>query len=260
LAKLAQAYIHLRPYSITGERLRRLGEATDRLAYEAADRVYGGGVSVDVELEEGSLKVRVTVIGSLVLSLYANVANYKGFKDSVADMCNEAREYTVDVCGAFKERAGAADTQVYRMERRLKTPGKLYRLLRKLEKLEGSVTELSPKEMRSRLRDAHEELEAILSDLSDEEGAVVVKAVNFKKLPPVKEWPRRGDEDKMPRVATKRQSEEFDFFRDSRAVPEEEASNLRAEGGRPRLSYHNRFPVAKSKRGIGRRPGAELLD
>ncbi len=94
----------------------------------AAADIYGGGVEVDVQIEEGSLITRITVVGGLLLGAYSTIADYKGFKDRVVEMCDDAREFAVDVCSPFVKKAGVPNEDVYRFERRLKTPGKLYRL------------------------------------------------------------------------------------------------------------------------------------
>lgn len=151
MANLGQAYIHLKPYEASDQQIRSLGRYAKRAAIKAAAQIYGGNVVVEIELEEGSLIVRATVIGGIFLGLYSTVADYKGFKESVVELCDDAREFAVDVCAPFVKKAGVAPEDVYRFERRLKTPGKLYRVSRRLEKLEKSVSELSPSAVQKEL-------------------------------------------------------------------------------------------------------------
>jgi hypothetical protein len=40
---------------------------------KAAADIYGGGVEIDIQIEEGSLITRVTVVGSLLLGAYSTV-------------------------------------------------------------------------------------------------------------------------------------------------------------------------------------------
>jgi len=84
-------------------------------------------------LEEGSLKSRIPV-GAALLAIYGGVADYKGFKESIVAMCDDARDFAVDVFGPFSDKAGVPTKDIYRFERRLKTPGKLYRITKRLEK------------------------------------------------------------------------------------------------------------------------------
>ena len=105
-----------------------LGRYAKRLAIKAAADIYGGDVEIEVQIEEGSLITRLTVAGLIIGGMYSHVADYKGFKESVVELCDDAREFAVDVCAPFIKKAGVPKEDVYRFERRLKTPGKLYRL------------------------------------------------------------------------------------------------------------------------------------
>lgn len=74
----------------------------------------------------------------------SHIADYKGFKESIVEICEDAKEFAIDVCGPFVKKAGVPKEDVYRFERRLKTPGKLLRISKRLDKLQNSVNELSP--------------------------------------------------------------------------------------------------------------------
>jgi len=154
----------------------------------AAD-IYGGDVEIDVEIEEGSLITRITVVGGLLLGTYSAIADYKGFKDSVIEMCDDAREFAVDVCSPFVRKAGVPKEDVYRFERRLKTPGKLYRLSKRLEKLEHSVDELSPRDIQKELASLRAELDAATQDLSVSDRDKIIAGLKRPKLPPPDKWP-----------------------------------------------------------------------
>jgi len=234
------AYLHLKPYTASVRRLKALGKAADALASEAAKRIYDGGVVIDVELEEGSLIVRVTVIGlltgQLALEVYSKVADYKGFKESVAELCDDAQEFAADVCGPFRKKAGATEEQVYRFERRLKTPGKLNRLAKRLQRLENSVATLSPKDMQKELSEANREFSRIVKDLTPAEVRVVETGVSAKGLPPPSKWPSPAPE--LPKVALKEEEKLlFDQkFRMMLPVPTPVVENRR-------LVYRNRTRV-----------------
>jgi hypothetical protein len=213
LAQLAQAYLHLKPYTASIRKLKALGKAADTLASEAAKRIYDGGVVIDVELEEGSLIVRVTVIGlltgHLAIELYGKVADYKGFKESVVELCDDAQEFAVDVCEPFRKEAGATEEQVYRFERRLKTPGKLNRLAKRLQRLENSVAELSPKDMQKELSEANREFSKIIKDLTPAEVQIVETGISAKGVPPPSKWPLPAPE--LPKVALKEDEQQLVF-------------------------------------------------
>jgi hypothetical protein len=240
MTQLAQAYIHLRPYEISRERLQRLGRSTDRIAYEAALRVYGRTVTVDVTLEEASLKGRVTVLGALLVG-YGVIADYKGFKESIGELCKDAREYAVDVCGEIVKEARATKNQVYRTERRLKTPGKLDRLIARLERLNSAGERLSRADYQKELDSIRHEWQLIERDLSQNEVALVAKALAFENLPPLTQLPKRVPRKEMPPVAIRSEREMADLF--SQNMVPLDSKTAKPPGGK-QLKYHNAFVVS----------------
>jgi len=167
--------------------------------------VYGGDVTVDVRLEEGSLRTWVSVAG--VLTIYGAIADYKGFKESIQEMCKDAREYSMDVCGGFTAAAHVNKSQVFRVERRLKTPGKLNRLLKKIEQLDQVAEKMGTDKLQTELNDVQRELAAIQSELSDEENKLVQQALVFENLPMLRRRPQNRRLE-APKVATKPEEEE----------------------------------------------------
>jgi hypothetical protein len=194
VTNLAQAYIHLKPYPASERKIRSLGRYATRVAIKAAADIYGGGVEVEIQIEEGSLITRITVAGSLLLGAYSAIADYKGFKESVVEMCDDAREFAVDVCGPFIKKAGVAKDDVYRFESRLRTPGKLYSLSKRLERLEHSVNELSPRDVQKELGKLRAQLDTILRDVSPAEKlAIETRLLKTPSLPPPTRWPIPDD-------------------------------------------------------------------
>lgn len=189
MTTLAQAYIHLKPYSASEREIHSLGRYAQRIAAQAAIEIYGGGVEIDVQIEEGSLVTRVTVVGALLLAVHSHVADYKGFRESIVEICEDAKEFAVDVCSPFVKKAGVSKEDVYRFERRLKTPGKLLRISKRLDKLQNSVNELSPRALQKELANLRVELDSVAEDISESERATVESALKRPKLPPPAQWP-----------------------------------------------------------------------
>lgn len=221
VAQLAQAYIHLKPYEASDRKIRALGEYAYELAWEAAAEVYGGGVTIDVELEEGSLRSRITVlghVGAVLLGTYGFIAGYKGFKEGIHEMCDDAREFAVDVCAPFIKKAGVAKEDVYRFERRLKAPGKIYRLSSRLETLERSINDLSPNAIKSELAKARSDLDALANELSDEDMKFIRERLPKKGLPAPSKWP----EPELQKVAIKQDEVTQSFLFGAEAIDDED--------------------------------------
>lgn len=210
MAHLAQAYIHLKPYSAPDKKLKSLGRYAERLARRRAAQIYGSGVIVEIELEEGSLVTRITIIGSLLLAASGHIADYKGFKESVVEMCDDAREFAVDVCAPFVKKAGVPEEDVYRFERRLKTPGKLYRLSKRLQRLESGAADLSARQVQRELAQLRAELDGIAGDLSQQEMQALEKGLKTKRLPPPQKWPVNPEPPKQAVLKPDEQASLFD--------------------------------------------------
>ena len=200
MAQLAEAYIHLQPYSVSDRKATQLGEYLNATAIEKARNIFDHRVVIHVELEEGSLRSWVTVSGSFLLGLYGGLADYKGFKESISEIVHDARTFSEAIYEPFVKKADVSRNQIYRFERRLKTPGRMQRLVKRLERLEGSVDQLSPRAIKNELYQARKELEKIEADLAPGEWQELVRIVQRPRLPPISNWPVEP-EVHMPKVA-----------------------------------------------------------
>ncbi|MDA9533148.1 hypothetical protein [Bradyrhizobium sp. CCBAU 25338] len=190
MAHLAQTYVHLRPYELNAETIQRLGAAIQESAEFAALEFYRGGVTIDVDLEEGSAKFWITVLGALEIAhmAYGTIADYKGFKESIGEMVQDARSFGDFMIEATKQQSKATDKQVFRTERRLQTPGKIKRVTEKLEKLQGAG--LNAKQMNEQLEAAIHDIQQIEKDLTEEEQkGFHTLMLHFENLPPLKPAP-----------------------------------------------------------------------
>jgi hypothetical protein len=93
VARLAQTSIIFRDFEIDEERLNQLGTQIDGVAARAAREIYGEGAEVDVVLEAGSLLIRISVIGGLLLGGYDAISKFPNFKVGVAELVKDAQYY-----------------------------------------------------------------------------------------------------------------------------------------------------------------------
>ena len=205
-------------------------------------------MTVDIELEEGSLIARVTAAG-LLLTTYGVIADYKGFKEGLLELTHDARAFSEMVSGAFVEKAGVSKDQIYRVERRLKTPGKLYRVTKRLERLENSVDDLSPSAVKRELAGTRAELEVVIERLSPEDREFVEKGIYSirEKLPPREQWPETDLE--QMRVARMPEQEQELFESD------EDAPSDRKR----RVVYKKRKTVAPTARRVRKKRNTNQL-
>jgi hypothetical protein len=204
MAQIAQTYVHLRPYELDSERIKQLGYGVQESAIEAALAVYGGGVKIDVDLEPGSVRGWVTVggiIGALHVG-YGAVADYKGFKESIVEICEDAKKFGMIVGDAFTAKAGVSPDSVYRVEKRLKVPGKIKRVFTKMEVLDQMAGKMSTSEIAARIAEIEHELQSIEKELTSEEKLGLHQlTLYFENLPLFKEHPRKVTVPEMGKVA-----------------------------------------------------------
>jgi hypothetical protein len=212
MADLAQTYVHLRPYDVDVEDIRHLGAAAQEHAVAAAREIYRGNVTIDVTLEEGSAKLWVTVAGALTALhiSYGIIADYKGFKESIVAICEDAREFGTFVSDRFLKDTAATSAQIYRVERRLKVPGKIRRVIAELERLENA--NLSEAELSVQLEAVQQMLARIGKELSPQEVAGLHQMLlHFENVKPLKESPPSRHRPRWPRVIIRPEQPAFTF-------------------------------------------------
>jgi len=242
MAQVAQAYFHFET-ALSAQELRRFGRKVRKASREAALRNFNIEVQIVVDIEEGSLVGRITAIGAIILSTTSLISNYKGVKDSLNEICQDARSFGGDVCQRAIDYAGVSKRQVVRIERRTRTTGKLGRLLKDVERLEKSVDELSPSQMKGELSRFNHELEKIAKDLEPEERQALEELLEKTKLPAPRDWPEQVLQ--PPKAVMEQQQIEL--------MPEEDPGRRKR---RP-MRYHTSFKVKPKK---SRKKTRSLLD
>lgn len=243
MAQLAEAYVHLRPFYISEERLEQLGRATDELARVAALRIYAQQIFIEVELIEGTLWGKIKLAGGVFVTATTLYASYGGLIDTTERLCKQANLFGDYVCSSFIKEAGATPQQVARVERRTKTPGKLLRALRRLERLDRAAATMSKEAIESELHEARAQLNGAIYDLSPEEVYILGKGLIFKNLPPLSDWPEKDTQTaQMPKVGITVRAAKFQ-------LGDLMAGNESAEGlpKRRRLQYRNKFLAVPSE-------------
>jgi hypothetical protein len=211
MARIAQAYFHFHT-RLSEKELRQFGHRVDHAARQAAIRNFKTAVLINVEIEEGSLIGRVTALAALVAIYTGLISDYKGVKDGIMEMCKDARSFGLDVCTKAIDLAGISNKQVYRIERRTKTVGKLGRLLTDVERLEKSIDDLTPTQMRNELNRLNHELQTIARDLDQKENEALGKVLEKTRLPLPNRWPTTDAEEPKAIVKPEQFELEIDRF------------------------------------------------
>jgi hypothetical protein len=165
VTKVAEAYFHLKPYPIDQEHINALGEVTSGLAREFALELFPSNAVIEVRLSAGSVKGWAGITVTTLMTTYNITANYKGFKESVPAIVEDAKEFGTKLVDEFISSNHIPPKKIYRRERRTKTPGKILRLLTRKEWLETHRSQLSPAQTSSEEASINNLMQQVLVDL-----------------------------------------------------------------------------------------------
>jgi len=135
MTKLAELYINLDVCASPEEKEAVINYLSE-VGHRYANEYFRHGSSISLEVEDGSLKIWLTVLGGLYLS----IGQYGSFRAGLDFLAEDARSFGDTVKGSFFREANVPNHKITRVERRLGIPGKINRLLRKLEKMEEADT------------------------------------------------------------------------------------------------------------------------
>ncbi|GAB4069248.1 hypothetical protein KHC28_09800 [Ancylobacter sonchi] len=177
MAKLAEAYLHLKLVSVP-DNVGELGDQVMRDAVKAASGVYQFPVSVSVRLEEGSLKYWTSVVGRLCVA----IAAYPTVKMGMVELYKDAKIFGSIVSERMMVEVPPASV-VYRIERRTQDSGRIYRLHKRIDKIDRSRSMLNASAVEAELRSIQDELDRIVGGLSDEDAEFLIKnlSINAKQ-------------------------------------------------------------------------------
>jgi hypothetical protein len=228
VARLAQTSIRFRRYEIGSKRFGALSTEIDAVAASVAREIYGPSVEVDIVVEAGSLLVRVTVIG-LLLGTYDAISKYPDFKEGLVALVEDAEKYGSVMVDEIMKLTGAEKPDS--VNKRSMTPGKLFRVIEKLEHVKGLEKKAPTAVIQEELRGIARDVLAIERDLQPEEVKQIDDVLGSKGLPPLEDLPKP-----------------MDFEQRSAILREKFGRPSTVRERRQKLRHHNRFVVGQRKK------------
>lgn len=179
---LSQAYIHVEADKLeTEEQLDKFKKQIVEFARSRADFYLHPDVSVDVEFEEGSLKARVTVMGTIFL-LMQGVSNYPDFRQGVGLIFSDSKRLAEYIVSEAQFLSGSKHEDVIRLEARTGVVGSLHKIILQLEQIKrGAAGTMLANDLSKKIDKALEDLELLLINLQDEDDQKLLRD-ELKKL------------------------------------------------------------------------------
>lgn len=172
---LSQAYIHVEGSEITEEDLPEIEEQLAGFAASRAKFFLYPEVLVRVELEDGSVKARVTVMGTIFL-LMQGVANYPDFREGVGLIYQDAKQLAEYVVSEAQFLLRSKHGDVIHTEARTGILTSLQKIMSQLESIKrGTKDGATAHSLARQIAEVHEEIEKLMHNLANEDDREIVR-------------------------------------------------------------------------------------
>ena len=173
---LSQAYIHIEPVDLdTNEKLNNFKEHISAFSKSRADFFLYPNISIKIEFEEGSLKARITFMGTVAL-LMQGVSSYPDFREGVSLIYNDSKRLAEYIISEVQFSSGAKHGDVIRLEARTGVVGSLHKINSELEQIKkGADGKILAEELIIKLDQVYEEIESLVHNIQEQEDLKLIK-------------------------------------------------------------------------------------
>jgi hypothetical protein len=173
---LSQAYIHIEPADLeTEEQLAEFKKHITEFARSRTNFYLHPDVSIEIEFEEGSLKARITIMGTIFL-LMQGVSNYPDFREGVSLIYQDSKRLAEYLVSEAQFHAGAKHQDVIRLEARTGVVGSLHKVILQLEQIKrGACGSILAKDLEGKIDKALDDIKELLENLQESSDIELVK-------------------------------------------------------------------------------------
>lgn len=180
MAVLAVAYSHFRVDDHSTLNLKEVENEIYNTVHAKILRHVGYPVNVYVDAEQASLKVWITIVGSIAAGLAATstfISQYPELKKGISEMISDYKKLTGDLNNDVARNQNKREEDVIRKERRKGTPGKIAKIVNCVDTLKYS--ELHHDD-RSYLLDQCSRISSIvLMDLDEQDRSLLLQYLEY---------------------------------------------------------------------------------
>lgn len=165
---LSQAYIHVEPTGIeTEEQLEAFKENLRAFALSRTEFFLSDGLDINIEFEDGSIKARVTVIGTLML-LLQGISSYKDFREGLQLLYTDAKWLSDAIITESLYQTKAKHHDIIRVEARTGIIGSVHKVLNQLERIKsGAKGTMLASDLVEKINDVQGELSKLMDNICD---------------------------------------------------------------------------------------------
>ena len=197
---LSQAYIHVEPRGMeTDEQLESFKENLRIFSLTRTEFFLSEGLEINVEFEDGSIKARVTVIGTLML-LLQGISSYKDFREGLQLLYSDAKWLSDAIISESLYQTKAKHHDVIRVETRTGIIGSIHKVFNKLENIKrGAKGAMLATDIVDKIDDAQNEILKLMDNICDlaDKDLVAKECIALVKELPETPVPPKDKENKI---------------------------------------------------------------
>jgi hypothetical protein len=165
---LSQAYIHIEPEKLKSEEdLEIFKERIKEFARTRTSFFLSPDVHVEVEFEPGSLKTKVTVMGTILI-LIQGISNYKNFRDGIQLIYSDTKRLSEYIISESLFKTGTRHHNIIHLEARAGVIGSIQKVINQLERIKrGAEGTMLATDIIDKIKDAKSEINKLLNNISD---------------------------------------------------------------------------------------------
>ncbi len=171
---LCQAYIHVEPDEITQELTTQLQNHLESFVKTRVDFFLYSETDINIELQEGSIKLRITVFGTM-MALFSAVANYPEFRSGAISMYDDVKRLSEYVISESVFSTKAKHHQIIRVEARTGVIGSTRKIISKLDMVNNNNGKVMADTLTKYINQSGENIEILLNRVKTEEDKNFIK-------------------------------------------------------------------------------------
>ena len=185
--EVGHVYLKVGTDEIIIDDFEALAYRLEQRAIPIAIRVFGRGVTVAYDLEEGTLREHIKILATLWL-IIQGIASYHNLRTSIIDLYHDAESFAREAIDEFHQITGTKTNDIISQRVTPRDMARLYRIIQNADEL---ATEWSPVPEAVQIRDQIiTDLGALCRAYPDDPGlAVLIKALPKGRKAPLPDTP-----------------------------------------------------------------------
>jgi len=199
---LSQAYIHVEPKGIeTEEELEVFKNKITEFARSRTNFFLGENLDINIEFEDGSIKARITIMGTIFL-LLNGVSNYKNFREGLQLLHSDAKWLSDAIISESLFETKAKHHDVIRVEARTGIIGSVYKIINQLEQIRNGVNgAMFAIDVANKIEQVEKDIYKLIDNINDKSDKLLVTKEAIKIINDLPETPIPPKDRSNPAIA-----------------------------------------------------------